>query len=61
MGNCANCFYWSEMIAYARGTGPVKAMCLNDNSDNKGKMTTGKDGCDDWEDGSDGAIDLPHR
>jgi hypothetical protein len=56
---CDTCFYWSELIAEARGCGTVYAMCLNENSDKYNAMVSETNGCEDWEDGSGGVIDAP--
>ncbi len=55
MNNCEGCQYWSEMVAESIGCGPIKAMCLNDESGHYNKMVN--HGCDNYRAGY--AIDMP--
>jgi hypothetical protein len=57
--NCAGCRFWSEMVAQCRGGGPVEAMCLSNVGPLKGKYTTARQTCPDWESGHHGAVDDP--
>ena len=57
--NCKGCRYWSEMVAQSIGGGPVQAMCLSPASPNRGKYTGPTRVCDQWAEGSLGAIDSP--
>lgn len=54
---CDNCRYWSEMIAESIGCGPIKALCLSDESPHKGKMTTSNQTCDAWGEATMGTVD----
>lgn len=56
--NCEGCRFWSEMIAEAAPAG-VRALCLNDASGSFSTYTYGPDRCDQWQEGSLGAIDQP--
>lgn len=56
--DCRGCKFWSEKFARQIGRGPLRAMCLNRNSKNAYLYTAGRDYCDDWADGEDGAIDA---
>ena len=49
MKKCDGCMWWSEMLAYADGGGPVKAMCLNESSPRYKKYSVM--GCDFKSDG----------
>jgi hypothetical protein len=57
--NCKGCRYWSEMIAQSIGCGPVQAICLSQESERKGRYTTGRETCAQWASGHLGAIDEP--
>ncbi len=57
--NCKGCRYWSEMVAQSIGGGPVQAMCLNQASPNRAKFTGPTRVCDQWAEGSLGAVDDP--
>ncbi len=54
---CNGCTWWSELVAQASGSGPVKAMCLNSDLLQYQRMTSG--GCGKYHAGV--AIDDPHR
>lgn len=54
---CGNCYFWSSLIAQSVGCGPVKAMCLNDKSDNHEKMTKSNTSCFHWVDGTKELVD----
>lgn len=56
--NCHGCRYWSELIAQSRGAG-IEALCLNPQSANSGKYMSDRKSCDQWEEGSLGAVDSP--
>lgn len=56
--NCHGCRHWSEMIARSVGAG-VEALCLNPRSTNSGKYTSSRKTCDQWQEGSLGAVDSP--
>lgn len=58
--NCHGCRYWSEMFAEVIGGGPLMAMCLHEEGAKyAGKMTTQRQTCEGWEEGSLGAVDSP--
>ena len=57
--NCEGCRYWSEMLAFCDGAGPVQAMCLCDAGPKRGKYTIGRESCQKWESGHLGAVDDP--
>lgn len=57
--NCHGCRYWSEMLAQAVDGGPMQAMCIANNGPHSGQYTTKRQTCDQWEEGSLGAIDQP--
>lgn len=57
--NCGNCYFWSELIAMAKGCGPIEAMCLNENSDHYNQMTHEHFVCHDIEEGNGETIDAP--
>jgi len=54
---CANCYWWSQKILWVVGIGPMKAMCLNKDSDNHQRMTSIRETCDAWETDKDGNAD----
>lgn len=56
---CSGCRWWSEMLAQAKGGGPVEAMCLNQESPNSTRYVTQSQTCRAWQDGSMGAVDQP--
>ena len=56
--NCHGCRYWSEMIAQSGESG-MQALCLGPRSPNRAKYTTKTKTCDQWEEGSLGAVDSP--
>lgn len=46
MTRCDDCRFWSQMVAFAHGGGPVKALCLADGGSMSGKYTSGRQiGC----------------
>lgn len=55
---CDGCRYWSEMIAQSNSSG-IQAYCLNQHSIHKHEFTTRNQSCDQWQDGSWGAVDSP--
>lgn len=55
---CDGCRYWSEMIAQSNGNG-MEAYCLNRESPRAMTFTTRRQSCDQWRDGSWGAVDNP--
>ena len=57
--DCANCRFWSEMLAEAVGGGPVKAMCLAEGGPRTGEYTTGMTTCSGWKENTFGAVDDP--
>ena len=57
MKQCDGCMYWSELIATSIGHRPIKAMCLNENSERYQKMSCM--GCDSKVEGH--PIDDPYR
>ena len=56
---CVTCRFWSQMVAQAEGDGVLKAVCLNERSQNFGRYLEGQDSCDAWGFSSDGAVDAP--
>jgi hypothetical protein len=60
VGQCLDCWFWSDMIAKCDGAGPVQAMCLNRESRNHLKYTVSQVTCDKWEDSLNGfRVDSP--
>lgn len=55
---CDGCRYWSEMIAKSDGNG-LEAYCLNRQSAHAMTFVNRHQSCDQWADGSWGAIDQP--
>jgi hypothetical protein len=58
---CGNCRFWSELVAWAKGGGPVHALCLSETSLNKGKETSEGTTCPSFAENLYGAIDDPKR
>lgn len=58
--HCANCRYWSEMLARTDDTGNLTAVCLEKGSLNHLAFTRDINTCGFWQDGSLGAIDMPN-
>lgn len=42
---CQDCRFWSEMVAQSIGCSPIEALCLNEESPLRMKMTTELNGC----------------
>lgn len=59
MKTCEQCFFWSQRIAEATGTGAIRAMCLNDGSEKCGKMTAENQSCEQFKEGNGRSVDLP--
>lgn len=60
MTSCEGCKFWSEMVAESIGLGPIKALCLHEQTASwpmADRMVSG--GCADREDGT--PIDMPGR
>jgi hypothetical protein len=57
--DCAGCRFWSEMVAQSIGGAPVEALCLSADGPYKGKYVTGKQTCESWRSGHNGAVDEP--
>lgn len=57
-GHCANCRYWSGMVASADGF-TVKALCLSTKSPHTGTYTSGGRTCAAWADAPHGPVDSP--
>lgn len=58
-GRCANCRFWSEMIARAYGGCPVEALCLAEGGPKQGSYVRERDTCTTWKSGHFGAVDSP--
>lgn len=56
---CSECRFWSSLIAEADGCRVLCALCLNEESPNSQKMTTGTVSCDYGKSNEYGAIDDP--
>ena len=56
---CQDCRFWSEMVAASTGCGPIKALCLCEDSPLRMKMTTEINGCQHGKENLFGAIDAP--
>lgn len=56
---CQDCRFWSEMVAQSIGCGPIEALCLNEESPLRIKMTTELNGCQFGKENLYGAIDAP--
>ena len=57
-GHCANCRYWSGMVARADFL-VVKALCLSTKSPMSGDYTSGNRQCDAYREATHGPIDNP--
>lgn len=55
---CENCFFWSQLLARGGLGSSVEAMCLNMESDKKNQWTTGKNGCDSFDESNGASVDL---
>jgi hypothetical protein len=57
---CDSCRFWSEMIAYSHGGGPVMALCLGEGGPQKGKYKPPHGSCPGWKKKTEhGAVDEP--
>lgn len=56
--NCKGCRFWSEMVAHSQGS-QTAALCLNKQSRNSAKFVVASVTCDQWQEGSLGAVDDP--